>query len=56
MHRHPYAFDGSGMRAQQGEQVWSNDKVRVTAGNVSLSTADLPAAARHVQVLKRRVG
>jgi hypothetical protein len=25
--------------------VWSNDKVRVTARNVSLSTVDLPAAA-----------
>ena len=44
------------MRAQQGEQVWSNDKVRVTARNVSLSTVDLPAAALHVQVVKRRVG
>jgi hypothetical protein len=36
--------------------VWSNDKVRVTARNVSLSTVDLPAAALHVQVEKRRVG
>jgi hypothetical protein len=36
--------------------VWSNDKVRVTARNVSLSTVDLPAAALHVQVVKRRVG
>ena len=44
------------MRVQQGEQVWSNDKVRVTAGNVSLFTMDLPAAALHVQVVKRRVG
>ena len=35
--------------------VWSNDKVRVTARNVSLSTVDLPAAL-HVQVLKRRIG
>ncbi|MFO0451466.1 MAG: hypothetical protein ACK52I_22885, partial [Pseudomonadota bacterium] len=35
--------------------VWSNDKVRVTARNVSLSTVDLPAAALHVQVVKRRV-
>ena len=44
------------MRAQQGEQVWSNDKMRVTAGNVSLSTVDLPAAALHVQVVKKMVG
>ena len=36
--------------------VWSNDKVGVTARNVSLSTVDLPAAALHVQVVKRRVG
>ena len=36
--------------------VWSNDKVRVTARNVSLSTVDLPAAVLHVQVVKRRVG
>ena len=36
--------------------VWSNDKVGVTARNVSLSTVDLPAAAPHVQVVKRRVG
>ena len=36
--------------------VWSNDKVRVTARNVSLSTVDLPAAPLHVQVVKRRVG
>ena len=36
--------------------VWSNDKVRVTARNVSLSTVDLPAAALHVQVVKRKVG
>jgi hypothetical protein len=36
--------------------VWSNDKVRVTARNVSLSTVDLPAALLHVQVVKRRVG
>jgi hypothetical protein len=36
--------------------VWSNDKVRVTARNVSLSRMDLPAAALHVQVVKRRVG
>ena len=36
--------------------VWSNDKVRVTARNVSLSTVDLPAAGLHVQVTKRRVG
>ena len=36
--------------------VWSNDKVRVTARNVSLSTVDLPAAGLHVQVVKRRVG
>ena len=36
--------------------VWSNDKVRVTARNVSLSTVDSPAAALHVQVVKRRVG
>jgi hypothetical protein len=37
-------------------RVWSNDKVRVTARKVSLSTVDLPAAALHVQVVKRRVG
>ena len=36
--------------------VWSNDKVRVTARNVSLSNVDLPAAALHVQVVKRRGG
>ena len=36
--------------------VWSNDKVRVTVRNVSLSTVDLPAAALHVQVMKRKVG
>ena len=36
--------------------VWSNDKVRVTARNVSLSTVDLPAAALHVQVVKLRLG
>ena len=36
--------------------VWSNDKARVTARNESLSTVDLPAAALHVQVVKRRVG
>jgi hypothetical protein len=30
--------------------------LRVTARNVSLSTVDLPAAALHVQVVKRRVG
>jgi hypothetical protein len=35
--------------------VWSDDKVRVTAWNVSLSKVDLPAAALHVQVVKRRV-
>jgi hypothetical protein len=35
--------------------LWSNDKVRVTARNVSLSTVDLPAVALHVQVVKRRV-
>ncbi len=28
--------------------VWSNDKVRVTARNESLSTVDLPAAGLHV--------
>jgi hypothetical protein len=39
-----------------GCHVWSNDKVRVTAWNVSLSTVDLPAAALHVQVVKRRMG
>jgi len=39
-----------------GCHVWSNDKVRVTVRNVSLSTVDLPAAALHVQVVKRRVG
>ena len=36
--------------------VWSNDKVRVTARNVSLSNVDLPEAALHVQAVKRRVG
>ncbi len=36
--------------------VWSNDNVRVTARNVSLSKVDLPAAALHVQVVQRRVG
>jgi hypothetical protein len=36
--------------------VWSNNSVRVTARNVSLSSVDLPAAALHVQVVKRRVG
>jgi hypothetical protein len=35
--------------------VWSNNSVRVTAGNVSASTVDLAAAALSVQVLKRRV-
>ncbi|MCA3348762.1 MAG: hypothetical protein INF56_18355, partial [Roseomonas sp.] len=30
--------------------VWSNDRVRITARNVSLSTVDFPAAALHVQV------
>jgi hypothetical protein len=36
--------------------VWCNDKVRVTARIVCLSTVDLPAAALHVQVVKPRVG
>jgi hypothetical protein len=36
--------------------VWSNDKARVTARNVSLSTVDLPTAGLSVQVVKRRVG
>jgi hypothetical protein len=36
--------------------VWSNDKVRVTARNVSLSTVDLRAAGLSVQVVKRKVG
>ncbi len=36
--------------------VWSNDKVRVTVRNVCLSNVDMPAAALHVQVVKRRVG
>ena len=36
--------------------VWPNDKVRVKARNVSLSTVDLPAAGLHVQVVKRQVG
>jgi hypothetical protein len=36
--------------------VWSNDKVRVTARNVSLSTVDLPAAGLSVQVVKRKIG
>jgi hypothetical protein len=35
--------------------VWSNDKVRVTARNVSASTVDLAAAPLSVQVTKRRV-
>jgi hypothetical protein len=35
--------------------VWSNDKVRVTARNVSASTVDLAVAALSVQVVKRRV-
>jgi hypothetical protein len=34
----------------------SSDKVRITLRNVSLPTVDLPAAALHVQVFKRRVG
>jgi hypothetical protein len=34
--------------------VWSNDKVRVTARNVSASTVDLGAAPLSVQVTKRR--
>jgi hypothetical protein len=37
-------------------RVWSNNKVRVSAQNVSLSSVELPAAALHVQVVKRRVG
>jgi hypothetical protein len=36
--------------------AWSNDKVRVAMQNVSLSTMDSPAAALHVQAVKRRVG
>ena len=36
--------------------VWSHDKVRVTARNVSLSTVGLPAAGLSVQVVKRKVG
>jgi hypothetical protein len=36
--------------------VWSNDKVRLPARNGSLSTVNLPAAALHGQVVKRRVG
>jgi hypothetical protein len=35
--------------------VWSNNNVRVTARNVSASTADLAAASLAVQVTKRRV-
>ena len=35
--------------------VCSNDKVRVTARNVSLSTVDLPAAGLSVQVIKRKI-
>jgi hypothetical protein len=35
--------------------VWSHDKVRVTARNVSASTVDLAAAALSSQVTKRRV-
>ena len=34
--------------------VWSNDKVRVTAGTVSASTVDLATAPLSVQVSKRR--
>jgi hypothetical protein len=34
--------------------VWSNDRVRVTARNVSFSTVDLPAAALHVQLVNWR--
>ncbi|MCA3189158.1 MAG: hypothetical protein INH12_03605 [Cupriavidus sp.] len=36
--------------------VWSNDKVRFTARNVSLSMVELPAAALHVLVIKQKVG
>jgi hypothetical protein len=35
--------------------VWSNDKVRVTARNVSLSTVDLPVAGLSVQMVRRKV-
>lgn len=45
----------AGSGPEQGEEFWSNDKVRVAAWNVSLSTVDLPVAALHVQVVKRRV-
>jgi hypothetical protein len=30
--------------------------MRVTAQNISASTVDLPTAALHVQLVKRRVG
>jgi len=46
----------AGSGPEQGEEFWSNDKVRVAAWNVSLSTTDLPAAGRDLQVVKRRVG
>lgn len=36
--------------------VWSHDKLRVTARNVSLPTLDLLVAALHVRVMKQRVG
>jgi hypothetical protein len=35
--------------------VWSNDKVRVTARNISGATLDLAAATLSVGVAKRRV-
>lgn len=35
--------------------AWSNNTVRVVAGNVSLATFDLGAATLSVQVTKRRV-
>lgn len=38
-----------------GAAAWSNNTVRVVAGNVSLATFDLGAATLSVQVTKRRV-
>ena len=54
--RDPLPFSHSSIAFVLDCHVWSNDKVRVTARNVSLSTVDLPAAGLHVQVVKRRVG
>jgi hypothetical protein len=49
------SLDTSGIAFVLDCHVWSNDKLRVTARNVSLLTVDLPVAALHVQVVKRRV-